>query len=103
MIAYLRGLLLEKHPNVVIVEVHGVGYEVTIPVSAYSSLPEKGTEVRLHIHTHVREDALSLFGFIAAADKALFEKLITVSGIGPKVAITALSGLAAPELAAAIR
>jgi Holliday junction DNA helicase RuvA len=103
MIAYLRGLLLEKHPNLAIVDVQGVGYEVTIPVSAYSSLPEKGTEVRLHIHTHVREDALSLFGFVTAADKALFEKLITVSGIGPKVAITALSGLAAAELATAIR
>src|SRR5262249_47726493 len=103
MIAYLCGALLEKHPNQVIVDVHGVGYEVTIPVSAYSSLPEKGAEVRLHIHTHVREDALALFGFVSAADKALFEKLITVSGIGPKVAITALSGLAAPELAAAIR
>ena len=103
MIAYLRGALLEKHPNVVIVETNGVGYEVTIPVSVYSSLPEKGAEVRLHIHTHVREDALALFGFVSPTDKALFEKLITVSGIGPKLAVTALSGLAAPELAAAIR
>ena len=103
MIAYLRGALLEKHPNVVIVETNGVGYEVTIPVSAYSSLPDKGAEVRLHIHTHVREDALSLFGFVSSGDKALFEKLITVSGIGPKLAVTALGGLAATELAAAIR
>jgi Holliday junction DNA helicase RuvA len=103
MIAYLRGALLEKHPNQVIVDVHGVGYDVTIPVSTYSSLPEKGAEVHLHIHTHVREDALSLFGFVTAGDKALFEKLITVSGIGPKLAVTALGGLAAPELAAAIR
>lgn len=103
MIAYLRGALLEKHPNLVIVDVQGVGYEITIPVSAYSSLPEKGSELRLHIHTHVREDAFALFGFVTAADKALFEKLITVSGIGPKLAITALGGLAAPELAAAIR
>ncbi len=103
MIAYLRGTLLEKHPNQVIVDVHGVGYEVTIPVSAYSSLPEKGAEVRLHIHTHVREDALLLFGFVTAADKAVFEKLITVSGIGPTLAVKALGGLAAPELAAAIR
>jgi Holliday junction DNA helicase RuvA len=103
MIAYLRGTLLEKHPSQVIVDVQGVGYEVTIPISAYSSLPEKGVEVRLHIHTHVREDALLLFGFISAADKAVFEKLITVSGIGPKLAVTALGGLAAPELAAAIR
>jgi Holliday junction DNA helicase RuvA len=103
MIAYLRGALLEKHPNLVVVETNGVGYEVTIPVSAYSSLPEKGAEVRLHIHTHVREDALALFGFVSPSDKALFEKLITVSGIGPKLAVTALSGLAAAELAAAIR
>ncbi len=103
MIAYLRGPLLEKHPGQVIVDVQGVGYEVTIPISAYSSLPETGSEVRLHIHTHVREDAFSLFGFTTASDKALFEKLITVSGIGPKLAVTALGGLAGAELAAAIR
>ena len=103
MIAHLRGTLLEKHPNAVIVDVHGVGYDVTIPVSAFSSLPEKGQPVELHIHTHVREDALSLFGFIAASDKALFEKLITVSGIGPKLAITTLSGLTSADLVNAIR
>ncbi len=103
MISHLRGTLLEKHPNQVVVDVHGVGYEVTIPVSAYSSLPEAGAEVRLHIHTHVREDILALFGFLSAGDKALFEKLITVSGIGPKLAVTALSGMAATELAGAIR
>jgi len=103
MIAHLRGTLLEKHPNLVIVDTGGVGYEVTIPVSAYSSLPETGAEVQLHIHTHVREDAFLLFGFLSAADKALFEKLITVSGIGPKLAVTALGGLTAPDLAQAIR
>ena len=103
MIAHLRGTLLEKHPNLVIVDTGGVGYEVTIPVSTYSSLPETGAEVQLHIHTHVREDALLLFGFVSAADKALFEKLITVSGIGPKLAVTALGGLTAPDLAQAIR
>ena len=103
MIAHLRGTLIEKHPNLVIVDTGGVGYEVTIPVSAYSSLPETGSEVQLYIHTHVREDALSLFGFVSAADKALFEKLITVSGIGPKLAVTTLGGLTAPDLAAAIR
>lgn len=103
MIAQLRGTLLEKHPNLVIVDVGGVGYEVLIPVSVYSSLPDAGGEVRLHIHTHVREDALVLFGFVAASDKALFEKLITVSGVGPKLAITTLGGLTAPDLAAAIR
>jgi Holliday junction DNA helicase RuvA len=103
MIAHLRGAVLEKHPNLVIVDVHGVGYEVAIPVSAYSSLPGPGAEVRLHIHTHVREDALLLFGFLTKADKALFEKLISVSGIGPKLAMTAMGGLTAPELANAIR
>ena len=103
MIAHLRGTLLEKHPNLVIVDTGGVGYEVTIPVSAYSSLPETGTEVQLHIHTHVREDALTLFGFVSHPDKALFEKLITVSGIGPKLAITTLGGLTAHDLAQAIR
>lgn len=103
MIAHLRGTLLEKHPNTVVVDAQGVGYEISIPVSAFSSLPEKGQPVELHIHTHVREDAIALFGFLARADKTLFEKLITVSGIGPKLAITALSGLAAPELVNAIR
>jgi Holliday junction DNA helicase RuvA len=103
MIAHLSGTLLEKHPNLAIVDVHGVGYEVTIPISAFSSLPERGQPVRLFIHTHVREDALSLFGFLTAGDKALFEKLITVSGIGPKLAITALSGLQSDDLVAAIR
>jgi Holliday junction DNA helicase RuvA len=103
MIAHLRGTLLEKHPNLVIVDVSGVGYEITIPVSAFSSLPEKGETVQLHIHTHVREDALSLFGFLSPGDKALFEKLIGVSGIGPKLAVTALSGLSASDLVSAIR
>jgi Holliday junction DNA helicase RuvA len=103
MIAHLRGTLLEKHPNLAVVDVHGVGYEIAIPVSAFSSLPEQGQPVALHIHTHVREDALALFGFLTRADKALFEKLITVSGIGPKLAITALSGLTAPDLVNAIR
>jgi holliday junction DNA helicase RuvA len=103
MIAHLRGTLLEKHPNVVIVDVSGVGYEVTIPVSAFSSLPEKGQTVQLHIHTHVREDALALFGFLSPGDKTLFEKLIGVSGIGPKLAVTALSGLSTSDLVVAIR
>jgi Holliday junction DNA helicase RuvA len=103
MIAHLSGTLLEKHPNLIILDVHGVGYEITIPVSVFSSLPERGQPVQLHIHTHVREDALSLFGFLAAADKTLFEKLTTVSGIGPTLAIKALSGLTAVDLVAAIR
>src|SRR5450631_3530433 len=103
MISHLRGVVLDKNPGTVVVDVQGVGYEVTIPVSVYSSLPAAGKEVSLHIHTHVREDALLLYGFVSAADKALFEKLISVSGIGPKLAVTALSGLAAPELISAIR
>ncbi len=103
MIAHLKGTVLEKHPNQVIVDVGGVGYDVTIPVSAFSSLPEKGSIVQLFIHTHVREDLLALYGFVSARDKALFEKLITVSGIGPKLAITALSGLSSEDLATAIR
>lgn len=103
MIAFLRGRLLEKHPNQAIVDAGGVGYDVTIPVSTFSSLGDTGAEVRLRIHTHVREDALQLFGFLTAEEKAIFERLIAVSGIGPKLAITVLSGLPTPELVAAIR
>lgn len=102
MIALLRGVLLEKHPNQAIVETGGVGYDVTIPVSTYTHLPDAGAEVRLRIHTHVREDALSLYGFLTNEEKGLFEKLIGVSGIGPKLAVTILSGLAAPDLIHAI-
>jgi Holliday junction DNA helicase RuvA len=103
MIAFLRGVLMEKHPNQAVVDVGGVGYDVTIPVSTYSVLPAAGEKTELRVHTHVREDAISLFGFATAKEKALFEKLITVSGIGPKLAITALSGLAADALANAVR
>lgn len=103
MIAYLRGTLLEKHPNQVIVDAGGVGYEVLIPVSTFSALPESGSEVRLRIYTHVREDTLALYGFQTAEEKTIFEKLISISGIGPKLAITVLSGLATANLIAAIR
>ena len=103
MIAYLRGVLLEKHPNAVIVEVGGVGYDVNIPVSTFSALPDAGKEVSLRIHTHVREDALLLYGFHLVDEKLLFEKLISISGIGPKLAITVLSGLNTGELVSAIR
>lgn len=103
MIAFLRGALLEKHPNSLIVDVSGVGYDVSISVSTYSTLPEAGAEVRLRIHTHVREDAISLFGFLTADEKAIFEKLISVTGIGPKLAMSVLSGLATPDLVGAIR
>jgi len=103
MIAHLRGKLLAKHPNQAIVETGGVGYDVTISVPTFSNLPELGSEVGLHIHTHVREDAIALYGFLRSSEKALFEKLITVSGIGPKLAITILSGMAADEMVGAIR
>src|SRR5579872_5291922 len=103
MIAHLRGLLLEKHPNQAIVESGGVGYDVTIPVSTFTQLPDAGAEVRLRIHTHVREDALSLYGFLTQDEKALFEKLISVSGIGPTLAVKVLSGLSAPDLIGYIR
>ena len=103
MIAYLRGKLLEKHPNSALLDVRGVGYGVTIPVSTYSRLGQPGDEAVLHIYTHVREDALALFGFFTAAEKGLFEKLISVSGIGPRLAVTILSGLPTDELLTAIR
>lgn len=103
MIAHLRGKLLAKHPNQAIVETAGVGYDVTISVPTFSDLPGIGSEVALHIHTHVREDALALYGFLRPSEKMLFEKLIGVSGIGPKLAITILSGMAADEMVGAIR
>jgi Holliday junction DNA helicase RuvA len=103
MIAHLRGTLLAKHPNQAIVETAGVGYDVTISVPTFSDLPALGAEVALHIHTHVREDLIALYGFLRPAEKLLFEKLITVSGIGPKLAITILSGMAADEMVGAIR
>jgi holliday junction DNA helicase RuvA len=103
MIAHLRGRLIAKHPNQAVVEAGGVGYDVTITVPTFSELPPPGSDVALHIHTHVREDALALFGFLRREEKQLFEKLITVSGIGPKLAITILSGMAAGDMVGAIR
>jgi Holliday junction DNA helicase RuvA len=103
MIAHLRGKLLAKHPNQAIVETGGVGYDVTISVPTFSDLAAIVSEVALHIHTHVREDVIALYGFLRCAEKRLFEKLITVSGIGPKLAITILSGMAADEMVNAIR
>jgi Holliday junction DNA helicase RuvA len=103
MIAHLRGTLLAKRPNQAIVEAHGVGYDVAISVPTFSEMPATGAEVALHIHTHVREDALSLYGFLRLAEKHLFEKLLTVSGIGPTLAIKILSGMPADEMIGAIR
>jgi Holliday junction DNA helicase RuvA len=103
MIAYLRGRLLEKRPNQVIVDVNGVGYDIQIPVSTFSRLGDSGAEVKLYIYTHVREDTLALYGFLASKDKILFERLISVSGIGPRLAITLLSGMDTEELSTALR
>jgi Holliday junction DNA helicase RuvA len=103
MIGHLRGRILEKHPNQVILEVNGVGYDVNIPVSTFYQLPDPPGEAQLHIHTHVREEALALYGFLTTGEKRVFEKLISVSGIGPRLAITILSGLEVAELVPAIR
>lgn len=103
VIAHLRGKLLSKRPNQAIVEAAGVGYDVTISIPTFSDLPAPGAEVALFVHTHVREDALALFGFLRGEEKQLFEKLISVSGIGPKLAITILSGMAAEAMVAAIK
>lgn len=102
MIAHLRGKVLAKHPNQAIVDCGGVGYDVVISVPTFSEMGGEGSEVSLFIHTHVREDALALYGFLHAQEKQLFERLLTVSGIGPKLAITVLS-MAANEVVAAIR
>ncbi|HKF21109.1 MAG TPA: Holliday junction branch migration protein RuvA [Candidatus Angelobacter sp.] len=103
MIAHLRGKLISKHPNQAVVEAGGVGYEVHISIPTFSALPPAGMDVALHIHTHVREDALALFGFLRGEEKQLFEKLISVSGIGPRLAITILSGMPADAMVAAIK
>lgn len=103
MIAHLRGRLLSKTPGQAIIDCGGVGYDVSISVPTFSALPAEGAEVSLFINTQVREDAIALFGFLHRDEKRLFERLITVSGIGPKLGITVLSGLPAASLVAAIR
>jgi len=103
MIAHLSGTLLSKEPNAVIVDVGGVGYEVTIPVSTFYDLPEENSFVKLRIYTHVREDVLQLYGFRTKRERDLFMQLISVSGIGPKLGITLLSGMSADEMIASIR
>ena len=102
MIAHLRGRILEKHPNRIIVEVDGVGYDVSVPLSTFYGLGEPGGEIALRIHTHVREDALALYGFASLLEQDLFERLIGVSGIGPKLALAVLSGIEPLELVQAI-
>ena len=103
MIGHLRGIVLSKAPNHALIECAGVGYDVAISVATFSALPAEGAETRLHIYTRVAEDQLALFGFAEPGEKRLFEKLLTISGIGPKLAITVLSGIDARRLVTAIR
>jgi Holliday junction DNA helicase RuvA len=103
MIAFLRGRVLDKQPNRLVLDVNGVGYEVLVPLSTYYEVPDEGGEVALRVHTHVREDALLLFGFLTDLERQLFERLIAVSGIGPRLAIAVLSGLDAREIITAVQ
>ncbi len=103
MIAHLRGKLIQKQPGQAIVEAGGVGYDVTISVPTFTALPSVGAEAALHIHTQVSDDAIALFGFLDPMEKRLFERLITVSGVGPKLAIKMLSGLSSERTVQAIR
>lgn len=103
MIAWLRGRLVEKQPTRLIVDVHGVGYELAVPVSTFYACGEPGSEIELRVHTHVREDALTLFGFTSAFELAVFERLITISGIGPKLGLSVLSGIDASEFVTAVQ
>jgi holliday junction DNA helicase RuvA len=103
MIASLRGTILDKQPNLIIVDVQGVGYEVHVPLSTYYDVGDIGTDVALRIHTHVREDALHLYGFLTSLEQQLFERLIGISGIGPKLAVSVLSGIEPREFVAAVQ
>jgi Holliday junction DNA helicase RuvA len=103
VIAHLRGTILEKHPNRVVVDVGGVGYDVAVPLSTFYVLADTGGNVTLRVHTHVREDAITLFGFATALELDLFERLISISGIGPKVGLAVLSGIEPAELIVAIQ
>jgi Holliday junction DNA helicase RuvA len=103
MIAHLRGRLLEKQPQRVIVDVQGVGYEVHVPLSTFYELGEPGVDVALRIHTHVREEALALYGFLTSRELEIFERLIAIGGIGPKLALAVLSGIEPQEFVRAVR
>ena len=103
MISHLRGRLLEKHPNRVTIDINGVGYDVHVPLSTFYEMAEPGEDIALRIHTHVREDALLLYGFATVPELRIFERLISVSGIGPKLALAVLSGIEPQELVSAIR
>jgi Holliday junction DNA helicase RuvA len=102
VIAHLRGKIFEKHPNRIVVDVNGVGYDIFVPLSTFYGLGDPGDDIALRIHTHVREDALMLYGFATRLEQELFERLIGVSGIGPKVALAVLSGIEPQELIRAI-
>ncbi len=102
MIAHLRGILLQKNTQAIVLDNAGVGYEIHVPLSTFYALPESGEEVRLHIYTHVREDILALFGFLTPVEKSLFLMLISVSGIGPKLALNILSGIGPQEFLQAV-
>jgi Holliday junction DNA helicase RuvA len=103
MIAFLRGRVLEKHPNRVLVDVGGVGYDVAVPLSTFYTTGEPGAEISLRVHTHVREDQLALFGFATALELTVFERLIAISGIGPKLALAVLSGIEPRDLVTALQ
>ena len=103
MIAFLRGRVLEKHPNRLIVDVAGVGYDVFVPLSTFYVVGTEGSEIALRVHTHVREDQIALFGFVTALELSMFERLIAVNGIGPKLALSVLSGIEPRELGPAIQ
>jgi Holliday junction DNA helicase RuvA len=103
VIARLSGTLLEKHVQRLVIDVSGVGYDVLVPLSTFYAVGDAGAKVVLRIHTHVREDALQLFGFVTALEQELFERLISVSGIGPKLALAVLSGIESGDLVKAIR
>ena len=103
MIARIRGKLLEKEPTRLIIDVHGVGYEVFVPLTTFTAMPDAGTEVSLETYTHVREDALALFGFSSRQERRVFERLLGISGIGPRLAVTILSGGSVESLVGAIR
>ena len=103
MIAFLRGRVLDKRPNRIVIDVNGIGYELHVPLSTYYDVGEPGTEIALRVHTHVREDALQLYGFLTTLEQQLFERLIAISGIGPKLAVAVLSGIDSGELVSSIQ
>jgi Holliday junction DNA helicase RuvA len=103
MIAFLRGRVLEKQPNRIILDVQGVGYELFVPLSTYYDVGDEGADVAVRVYTHVREDALQLYGFLTDLERQVFERLIGISGIGPKLAVAVLSGVDSRELVAAVQ